>query len=98
MEIIKNVSEMSCEDFVEYKIYPADLEHPKLKSEEWLQSLRDECLSLISSNIVQYMWHQDPFILMVKDNYLYGRIRIGDNIEDEWYAISLLFKLKVSAI
>ena len=70
-----------------------NFENSEVKGIEWLQNLRDECLSLISSNIVQYMWHQDPFILIVKENYLYGRIRIGDNIEDEWYAISLLFKL-----
>ena len=93
MEMLKNFSEMNYEDFVEYKIYTTDFENSEIKCKEWLQNLRDECLSLISSDIVQYMWHQDPFILMVKENYLYGRIKIGDNIEDEWYAISLLFKL-----
>ena len=64
-----------------------------VESKQELQTLRDECLALISAYIVQYMWHHDPFTLNVKPNCLYGRVRIGDNIEDEWFVISLLFKL-----
>ena len=39
------------------------------------------------------MWHQDTFVLNVKDKCLFGKVTIGDNVEDEWYIISLLLKL-----
>ena len=93
MEILKKVSKETCDDFVEYTIHPVDFDTSKDDNSQKLQNLRDECLSIISSYIVQYMWHQDPFTLRLKENNLYGRVKFGDNVEDEWYVISLLFKL-----
>jgi len=93
MEILNKVSKETSEDFVEYTIHPVDFDISKGNTIQKLHNLRDECLSIVSSYIVQYLWHQDPFTLIIKENNLYGRVKVGDNVEDEWYVISLLFKL-----
>ena len=39
------------------------------------------------------MWHQDSFVLNVQNEKIYGKVSVGDNVEDEWFIISLLFYL-----
>jgi hypothetical protein len=78
------------EDFVVYSIYSVD---PALD----VYALRNQCLSVLEPQLTLYLWHQDPFVLNVnidkKWSHLSGRVTIGDNIEDEWFIISLIFKL-----
>ena len=80
------------EDFVTYRLYPTEPQD--------LVQLRIKCLEVIGSYIKDYMWHQDQFHLNVQDKYLSAKVTIGDNVEDEWYIISLLLKLteKLSVI
>ena len=75
------------EDYVEYSIFSSQEESSDLVK------LRRQCLDILDKFIQQYMWHQDVFDLNVKNNHLYGKITIGDNIEDEWYIIAMLFYL-----
>merc|ERR1719361_984128 len=41
------------------------------------------------------MWHHDHFVLDVNDSesFIGGKVTIGDSVEDEWFLISLLFKI-----
>ena len=93
MEASNNAPRSTFEDYVEYSIYPVDWNLPIEQTKQQLIDLRTKCLASISTYILQYMWHQSPFSLIAKQDYLYGRVEITDNIEDEWYVISLLFKL-----
>ena len=93
MEPLKKTCNTICDDFVEYTLHPSNASLSYNDREKELMSLRDEYLIILSRYTMDYMWHHDPFTLNIKENYLYGRVRIGDNIEDEWYIISLLFKL-----
>ena len=87
------VSKSKLDDFVEYSIYPLDWNFSREEVKRQLIDLKAQCLASISHFNIEYIWHQSPFSLIVKEDHLYGRIEISDNIEDEWYAISLLFKL-----
>ena len=91
MDALNKFSKESCEDYVEYSIYPVESDNSSIN----LQNLRDECLAHITPYIVQYMWHKEPFSLVTGKHYLHGKVKIGDNVEDEWYVISMLFKLTV---
>ena len=91
MDALNKFSKESCEDYVEYSIYPVESDESSIN----LQNLRDECLAHITPYIVQYMWHKEPFSLVTRKHHLHGRMKIGDNVEDEWYVISMLFKLTV---
>ena len=91
MDALNKFSKESCEDYVEYSIYPVESDNSSIN----LQNLRDECLAHITPYIVQYMWHKEPFSLVTRKHHLHGRMKIGDNVEDEWYVISMLFKLTV---
>ena len=93
MESSKNGPRSNFEDYVEYSIYPVDCDLPEEQTKQQLIDLKTKCLTSISTYIIQYMWHQAPFSLIIKEDHLYGRVEITDNIEDEWYVISLLFKL-----
>ena len=89
----KTNSQSNFEDYVEYSIYLLDRSSSKVEMRQRLIDLKTKCIASISSHIIQYMWHQAPFSLIVKDDHLYGRNEISNNIEDEWYIVSLLFKL-----
>jgi len=93
MQTSKTASQSKYEDYVEYSIYPLDWSFSKVETKQKLIDLKTQCLASISSYITQYMWHQSPFSLTENEDHLYGRIEISDNIEDEWYLVSLLFKL-----
>jgi len=95
------------EDFVEYTIHPCDEEEV---TEERLSRLRSECLAIVSKFSLDYLWHQDIFdikeIIPANSNnsaskkksinYLSGRVCVGDNVEDEWFVIGLLFELSLT--
>ena len=82
------------EDYVVYKIYPCcDLtkENKNVKIIE----LRDQCFEIVKELVEKYMWHHDHFVLDVNDSesFIGGKVTIGDSVEDEWFLISLLFKI-----
>jgi len=80
------------EDFVKYQVY-IDPQVLKNKSIEILHSeYSNFCNSLIPS---KYIWQHDPFQLTIRrdKNCLEGKTRFGENIEDEWFIVSLLMRL-----
>ncbi|WCJ31995.1 hypothetical protein M5689_013441 [Euphorbia peplus] len=70
-----------------------------------LQSLHLQILQLISPHTSSYIWQHDPFSLSISSfsspscpcssdsslPHLHGKLRFGDNIEDEWFVVFLLF-------
>ncbi|TRY75128.1 hypothetical protein TCAL_00660 [Tigriopus californicus] len=70
--------------FVEYKIFPTQ------PSQDCL-TLMAECLKVCQPFLHKYIWHMEPFRLKpVQEEHLYGKVYVGDNVEDEWFIISLL--------
>ncbi len=67
--------------------------------------VRDGVNEYLQSTFSYYMWHKDPFSLSVvpysiSNNgsqapryYLQGFTRIGESIDDEWFAVLMLLKL-----
>ncbi|OWF55919.1 protein ecdysoneless homolog [Mizuhopecten yessoensis] len=87
------------EDVVEYFLFPT-LPDSLNKSEvaKYLEELLDSYLAFVSPLVVDYIWQNDPFSLVVTAEgdlpaHLYGRTSFGDNIDDEWFIVYLLFKL-----
>ncbi|XP_065875072.1 protein ecdysoneless homolog [Euphorbia lathyris] len=70
-----------------------------------LQSLHLQILQFISPYTSSYIWQHDPFSLSISSfsspsclcssnssiPHLHGKLRFGDNIEDEWFVVFLLF-------
>lgn len=74
------------EDFVEYSLYP-------VKEGEDLPKLKEEVVERLNKYTSDYMWHQEAFHLDILKKCLYGKVFFGDNIEDEWFIISLLLEI-----
>lgn len=56
--------------------------------------LRSDCLAMVSRFSLDYLWHRDPFsISHLDEGCLRGKVNFGENIEDEWYVVSLLREL-----
>ncbi|XP_060076683.1 protein ecdysoneless homolog [Ylistrum balloti] len=87
------------EDVVEYYLFPTLPETlNKSEVEKYLEELLDSYLAFVSPLVVDYIWQNDPFSLIVTAEgdlpaHLYGRTSFGDNIDDEWFIVYLLFKL-----
>ncbi|EEF28427.1 SGT1 protein, putative [Ricinus communis] len=88
------------EDTVFYAIYPdTSLSNTFTSSYTpslTLQTLHLEILNLISPITSSYIWQHQPFSLLVSSSsshlpHLHGTLRFGDNIDDEWFAVYLLF-------
>ncbi|KAF5749736.1 protein SGT1 [Tripterygium wilfordii] len=72
-----------------------------------LQSLHLEILHTISSYTSSYIWQHEPFSLSLSTSascvcssshtpsppHLHGKLRFGDNLEDEWFTVFLLFEI-----
>ncbi|KAK4778215.1 hypothetical protein SAY87_018402 [Trapa incisa] len=86
------------EDAVFYAIFP----DPSLSSSFQdlslsLQSLRHDILAAVSSFTSSYIWQHEPFSLTLSPSslaeplHLRGKVRYGDNLEDEWFVVFLVF-------
>ncbi|KAI9165793.1 hypothetical protein LWI28_020574 [Acer negundo] len=80
-------------DTVSYSIFP-----DSTLSTTALQSLHLEILNHISPHISEYIWQHDPFSLSISTSsaslpHLHGKLRFGDNLEDEWFTVFLLFDI-----
>jgi len=86
---------ISDDDYIEYNIYPVN----ENLSETQLTEFRDKCLQIVAPYAVNYLWHLDYFNLQVVAGrsksrpHLRGRVHFGDNIEDEWFVVSLILRL-----
>jgi hypothetical protein len=87
----KNEALPIVEDCVEYHIYD--------KSED--ENLTLKCSSynsFVADLTKNHIWQDEPFLLTLstKDHsipHIFGATRFGDNIEDEWFIVYLLFEL-----
>lgn len=63
---------------------------------EELQSLHLQILNHISPIVSSYIWQHQPFSLSIAPSpipHLSGNLRFGDNLEDEWFVVYLLFEI-----
>ena len=76
------------EDYVAYKILPC-------VSDKNIIELRNQCFEIVKDFVEKFMWHHDNFVLDVNESetYIGGKVTIGDSVEDEWFLISLLFRI-----
>uniref|UniRef100_A0A2P2K4P3 Protein ecdysoneless homolog n=1 Tax=Rhizophora mucronata TaxID=61149 RepID=A0A2P2K4P3_RHIMU len=96
------------DDTVFYSIFPdtsISNANPSSSSSAFLQSLHLELLLFLSSYTSSYIWQHEPFSLTISSSsclcasestrlpHLQGKLRFGDNIEDEWFAVFLLFEI-----
>lgn len=98
------------DDTVFYAIFPDSSVNyntiPDLSSS--LQSLHLQILQNISPFTSDYLWQHEPFNLSLSSipkpsclcssqlPHLHGKLRFGDNLEDEWFAVFLLFHISTS--
>ncbi|KAL5753322.1 hypothetical protein ACOSQ2_023829 [Xanthoceras sorbifolium] len=80
-------------DTVSYSIFP-----DSALSASALQSLHLQILHHISPHISDYIWQHEPFSLSISTAtasvpHLHGNLRFGDNLEDEWFTVFLLFDI-----
>ena len=75
------------DDFVEFEVFPAD---PDAQD---LAKLLSDCVALVEPFVTKYVWHKEAFKLRQKLDRLQGTVEVGDNVEDEWFVISLLFHI-----
>ncbi|XWS33400.1 hypothetical protein CRYUN_Cryun22dG0079100 [Craigia yunnanensis] len=81
------------EDTVFYFIYPDNS-----LSQDTLQSLHLQILNSISPFTSSYIWQHDPFTLTTSFHpflHLHGHLRFGDNLNDEWFNVFLLFQISL---
>lgn len=71
-----------------------------------LQSLHLQILQSLSSYTANYIWQHEPFTISLSTQsscafcpsssdhipHLHGKLRYGDNLEDEWFVVFLLFE------
>ncbi|KAK1410544.1 hypothetical protein QVD17_37081 [Tagetes erecta] len=71
-----------------------------------LQSLHLQILDSLSAYTTKYIWQHEPFTISISTQspcascpsssnqipHLHGKLRFGDNLEDEWFTVFLLFE------
>ncbi|XP_068654766.1 protein ecdysoneless homolog [Aristolochia californica] len=89
------------DDTVFYSLYP-DSSLSKSPSstasttllDEEFSALHHQILNSIAPFISDYIWQHEPFHLSVSSDpipHFHGKTRFGDNLEDEWFVVFLLF-------
>ncbi|KAF6160612.1 hypothetical protein GIB67_019552 [Kingdonia uniflora] len=92
------------EDTVFYAIFPDISLNPKPQQQQLsssLQSLHLQILDIISPYTTNYIWQHQPFNLSLSlssqnpnsISHFHGKTHYGDNIEDEWFIVFLLFEI-----
>lgn len=85
------------ENAVKYKIFIKDGDF--FISERNLDARLAKYLAFLSPLIDDFIWQNEPFHLVVKPGkgdtpaHLYGKTKFGDNVDDEWFVVSLLYEL-----
>ncbi|XP_034691589.1 protein ecdysoneless homolog [Vitis riparia] len=93
------------DDTVFYAIFP-DFSLPVSKSPNpnitsLLQSLHLQILTTISPHTTHYIWQHEPFTLSLSSPsstipHLQAKLRFGDNLDDEWFVVFLLFQISLA--
>ncbi|XP_015058488.1 protein ecdysoneless homolog [Solanum pennellii] len=87
------------DDTVFFSIYPdftLNPTSPPTSITSQLQSLHLQILQTLSPFTSNYIWQHEPFTLTLSPGptppHLSGKLRYGDNLEDEWFVVFLLFE------
>ncbi|KAL3355319.1 hypothetical protein AABB24_019409 [Solanum stoloniferum] len=87
------------DDTVFFSIYPdftLNPTSPPPTITSQLQSLHLQILQTLSPFTSNYIWQHEPFNLTLSPTpippHLSGKLRYGDNLEDEWFVVFLLFQ------
>ncbi|KAJ0242038.1 Protein ecdysoneless [Hirschfeldia incana] len=92
------------DDTVFFSIFP----DASLSSSAALQSLHLQIIDFVSPLTSPYIWQHEPFSLSISlpsscpcttDTplpHLHGKLKYGDNLEDEWFAAFLLFRISAA--
>ncbi|KAK8954398.1 hypothetical protein KSP39_PZI001684 [Platanthera zijinensis] len=96
------------DDTVFYSLYADDISSstPPLQAADALRSLLLRLHSLLTPLLSNYIWQHEPFLLSAAESslacrlcsspplpHLHGKTRFGDNLEDEWFIVFLLFEI-----
>ncbi|KAK7307264.1 hypothetical protein VNO77_40169 [Canavalia gladiata] len=98
-------SSRAADDTVFYAIYP---DSPTTITTATLQSLHLQILEIVHPFTADYIWQHQPFTLSVSTPpnpscpcssshlpHLHGHLRFGDNLDDEWFTVFLLFHISL---
>ncbi|KAG9440693.1 hypothetical protein H6P81_020858 [Aristolochia fimbriata] len=86
------------DETVFYSLYP-DSSLSKASSssaflDEEISVLHQQILDSVAPFVSDYVWQHEPFHLSVSSDpvtHFHGKTRFGDNLEDEWFVVFLLF-------
>ncbi|KAF5304047.1 hypothetical protein FQA39_LY01832 [Lamprigera yunnana] len=96
------------DDFVEYFVYPLINCKDSKTEQTTLKNVLNEIEGVVNKCTEGYIWHRDNFKLIVRSTedlvlaidkqkealpHLYGISHYGDNIEDEWFIVYLLYEI-----
>jgi len=91
-------------DCVEYNVYNLRSDAPlggfsSALPPEVLQAIAREFTAYLQASFIQdYLWQDESFQLLIGDQsipHLTGRTTFGQNLEDEWFIIFLLYNLSI---
>lgn len=75
---------MTLDDFVDVWCYwdePADM-----------AVKRADMLNILQEDLDSYIWQKDALILDDRGDHLFGHIRVGESVMDEWFVVKLMLK------
>ncbi|KAH6799424.1 suppressor-like protein [Perilla frutescens var. frutescens] len=84
------------EDTVSYSIFPDSCLPASAAVSEELQSLHLQIINHVEPLTAPYIWQHQPFSLSITPAplpHLSGHLRFGDNLEDEWFVVYILFEI-----
>ncbi|KAJ8037874.1 Protein ecdysoneless-like [Holothuria leucospilota] len=90
------------ENYVEYRIYPPISNAVDQSVDDILEILQSNILAQLSPLLISYIWEKEPFALRCASGtdgevgqppHLHGVTRFGDNIEDEWFIVNLIYQI-----
>uniref|UniRef100_A0A1J3I5T9 Protein SGT1-like protein n=1 Tax=Noccaea caerulescens TaxID=107243 RepID=A0A1J3I5T9_NOCCA len=96
------------DDTVFFSIFPdSSLSAAGSETSAALQSLHLEIIDFVSPFTSPYIWQHEPFSLSIALSsacactdtampHLHGKLKYGDNLEDEWFAVFLLFRISAA--
>ncbi|XP_010484350.1 PREDICTED: protein ecdysoneless homolog [Camelina sativa] len=98
------------DDTVFFSIFPdsSSLSVAGSETSAALQSLHLEIIDVVSPFTSPYIWQHEPFSLSIALSsscacadtatmpHLHGKLKYGDNLEDEWFAVFLLFRISAA--
>ncbi|CAN6983087.1 unnamed protein product [Brassica oleracea var. botrytis] len=98
------------DDTVFFSIFPdASLSASGSEPSAALQSLHLQIIDFLSPFTSPYIWQHEPFSLSISLSpsascpctdtplpHLHGKLKYGDNLEDEWFAVFLLFRISAA--